>query len=171
MGGSGVMTEPLFTDTTQIAIVVRDLDATLRTYVDDYGLGPWEVFDIPPDGIDDLVHDDVPKQYGMRIALAMVGSVQWELIQPTDDIGPYTEFLEKKGEGLHHIGVNVRDYDDALAKLREMGHTIHIGGSFHGTRLAYMSTDRDLHAMTEIVDPPADGRSPRVSSVYPPDAT
>ena len=36
------MREPSFTETMQLGIVVRDLEATVRRYVDDYGIGPWE---------------------------------------------------------------------------------------------------------------------------------
>jgi catechol 2,3-dioxygenase-like lactoylglutathione lyase family enzyme len=163
------MPEPLFTDTTQIAIVVRDLDEALHTYVHEYGIGPWRVYEIGPKDIEDLVYDDEPLEYAMRIALAQVGRVEWELIQPTDDKGPYVEFLKTKGEGLHHVGVSVRDYDEALGKLRDKGHTVHIGGVYQGARLSYVSTDRDLKAMTEIVDPPETG-GPQPSSIYPPEA-
>jgi catechol 2,3-dioxygenase-like lactoylglutathione lyase family enzyme len=163
------MPEPLFTDTLQVALVVRDLDASLHTYVHEYGLGPWDVFEMGPGAIDDLVHDDEPAEYTMRIALAMIGNVQWELIQPLDDTGPYAEFLATKGEGLHHVGVEVRDYDEALRKLRDKGHTVHIGGVFQGTRLSYLTTDRDLGTLTEIFDFPDDGARPEPDSVYPPD--
>jgi len=40
--------EPVFTQTTQIGIVVRDLDATLRRYADDFGIGPWTIFEVTP---------------------------------------------------------------------------------------------------------------------------
>ena len=40
--------EPVFTETMQIGIVVRDLDATLRRYVDDYGIGPWQILEFTP---------------------------------------------------------------------------------------------------------------------------
>jgi hypothetical protein len=42
------MREPLFTETMQVGIVVRDLDATLRMYVEDYGIGPWDVYEFNP---------------------------------------------------------------------------------------------------------------------------
>ncbi len=38
-----MMLHPLFTQTMQIGIVLRDLDATMRKYVDDYGIGPWKI--------------------------------------------------------------------------------------------------------------------------------
>jgi hypothetical protein len=39
------MREPVFNETLQLGIVVRDLEATMRRYVDDYGIGPWEVYE------------------------------------------------------------------------------------------------------------------------------
>jgi methylmalonyl-CoA/ethylmalonyl-CoA epimerase len=36
------MQEPVFNETLQLGIVVRDLEATVRRYVDDYGIGPWQ---------------------------------------------------------------------------------------------------------------------------------
>jgi hypothetical protein len=164
------MPEPVFTDTLQVAVVVRDLDATMRTFVQDYGLGPFEVYEMPAGAIDDFTCDGEPAAFGLRIALGMVGSVEWELIQPTDDFGPYAEFLAKHGEGLHHVGMAVRDFDDALGRLQGMGHSVHIGGSYQGVRLAYMTTNRDIGAMTEIFDLPKGGGGPTPDSVYPPAA-
>ena len=101
------MREPVFTETLQIAIVVRDLEAAMRTYVHEYGIGPWEIYEFNPGNVDRMVKDDEPAEYAMRIAVTMVGSVQWELIEPLDDRSMYAEFLATKGEGLHHVGVGV----------------------------------------------------------------
>ncbi|MEJ7901978.1 MAG: hypothetical protein WKF63_09015, partial [Thermomicrobiales bacterium] len=51
---------PAFTETMQIGFVVRDLDATLRRYVDDYGIGPWGIFEITPENAPGLNHDGEP---------------------------------------------------------------------------------------------------------------
>jgi hypothetical protein len=51
----------MFTETMQIGIVVRDLDAALRTYVDDYGIGPWEIYDFNPANAKDL------REYGQTV--------------------------------------------------------------------------------------------------------
>lgn len=40
---SSPVREPLFTDTMQIGMVVRDLDAKLRTFINNYGISPWEI--------------------------------------------------------------------------------------------------------------------------------
>jgi methylmalonyl-CoA/ethylmalonyl-CoA epimerase len=166
-GGAPGMPEPLFTDTMQIALVVRDLDATLRTWVHEYGIGPWQIFEFQRGSIDNLVHDDEPAEFTMRIAVGRIGKVEWEIIQPLDDVGPYAEYLATKGEGFHHVQFAVRDYDDAMRVLREKGHKVHIGGEVMGTRLAYMSTDTDLGLITEYVD--FEGEAPVTPvAVYPP---
>ena len=65
--------EAVFTETMQIGIVVRDLDATLRRYVDDYGIGPWQLFEVTPENAPDLYHDGQPVKGSARSAVAMVG--------------------------------------------------------------------------------------------------
>ena len=48
------MREPLFTETLQVALVVRDLDAAMRTYFDEYGIGPWSVYEFDPGNVKDM---------------------------------------------------------------------------------------------------------------------
>ena len=161
------MPEPLFTETLQVAIVVRNLDAALRTYVHEYGIGPWEIYEFNPQNTRDMVKDDEPAEYAMRIAVTMVGTTQWELIEPLDDRSIYAEFLAEKGGGLHHVGAGVRDYGDALEQLRGKGHAVLQGGLYNGVKFAYLSTDRDLGVITEIFDWPP-GLKQEPDAVYPP---
>jgi hypothetical protein len=102
-----------------------------------------------------IVHDQ-PVEYAMRVGLAQVGAVEWELIEPLDDRSIYAEFLAANGgaAGLHHVAVKVADYDGAVAALRARGHSIRQGGQYKGNTFAYMSTDRDLGAIVELVDAP-----------------
>jgi methylmalonyl-CoA/ethylmalonyl-CoA epimerase len=99
------MREPVFTETKQIALVVRDLEATMRTYVHEYGIGPWEIYEFNPETVSEMQKDGEPAELAFRLAVTMVGSVQWELIQPLDDRSIYAEHLAAKGEGLHHVAV------------------------------------------------------------------
>jgi methylmalonyl-CoA/ethylmalonyl-CoA epimerase len=158
---------PLFTETLQVCIVVRDLQAALETYVHEYGIGPWEIYEFNSANTADMVKDDRPAEYAMRIAVTMVGSTQWELIEPLDDTSIYAEFLAEKGEGLHHLGVQVADYAGALETLRAKGHRVLQGGLYNGVKFAYLSTDRDLKAITEIFDWPT-GHTQEPDAVYPP---
>ena len=159
--------EPVFTETLQIGIVVRDLEEAMRVHVEDYGIGPWEVFEMNPSSVEDMEKDGKREDHAMRVALTMVGSVQWELIEPVGENNIYAEFLREHGEGLHHIGVGTRDYHEALDRMRRKGLTVLQGGNFHGALYCYPSTDKDLKYLTEIFDFP-EGFSLTPDSVYPP---
>ena len=111
------MRKPVFTETMQISVVVRDLESAMRTYVHEYGIGPWEIYEFNPDTVQNMVRDGVPAEYAFRIAVTMVGSVQWELIEPLDARSMYAEFLTAKGEGVHHVAVGVPSYGEALDTL------------------------------------------------------
>ena len=160
------MREPVFTETMQVALVVRDLDATMRQYVHEYGIGPWQIYEFNPDTVTEMVKDGEPAEYAFRLALAMVGTTQWELIQPLDDKSMYAEFLAEKGEGLHHIALGVPNYGEALESLQEKGRRVLQGGVYNGVRFSYLSTDEDLGFITELLDIPP-GLEQEPDGVYP----
>jgi hypothetical protein len=161
------MRDPLFTETMQISIVVRDLETTLATYVEEYGIGPWEIYDFNPETVSAMSRDDAPSAFRFRIAVTMVGSVQWELVQPLEDEGVFAEFLAEKGEGVHHVAVGGRGYPGTLEAMRAKGRRMLQGGHYNGVTFAYMSTGDDLGVITEIFDWP-EGRTQEPDAVYPP---
>src|SRR5213592_142293 len=109
------MREPVFTETMQIGIVVRDLAATMQRYVDDYGIGPWDIVEFHPEDAPDLHEHGKPVGRSWRLASTMIGRVEWELIEPLDDESVYARFLAEKGEGVHHIAVASSCFDEAVA--------------------------------------------------------
>jgi hypothetical protein len=154
------MTAPVFTQTIQIAVVVRDLDAAMRTYVHDYGIGPWEIYGFDPGNVADLREDGERVERAWRLAIAYVGGVQWELIEPLDEESVYARFLAETGGGLHHVGVAVPDFDGTLAEQAGRGNGVLLGGEYKGIRFAYLDTVGDLGFVTEIFSgaPGADQR-------------
>ncbi len=147
-----------FTETMQIGIVVRDLDAAMRRYVDDYGIGPWEVYQFKPGDVKDWREHGQPVEPSTRIATAMVGRVQWELIQPLDDKGIFAQFLAAKGEGVHHIAVAAANFDETLAAEAKRGNELVLSGEFSGIKVAYLGTQRDLGVILEVFNGLPDGK-------------
>ena len=141
------MREPVFTETMQIGIVVRDLDATVRRYVDDYGIGPWEFFDVTPENATDLHEHGRARISATRCATTKIGSVWWELFQPLDEDGIFARFLKEKGEGVHHIAVKAPNYEGTLAEQTE---PLPLTGSFMGVQVSYLPTDRSLGVLLEV---------------------
>jgi glyoxalase/bleomycin resistance protein/dioxygenase superfamily protein len=160
------MREPIFTETLQVALVVRDLQAAMATYVRDYGIGPWDIYEFNPDNVRDMREAGQPVERSWRLAIARVGQVQWELIEPLDDDSIYARFLAANGPGVHHVGVGVRDYEATLEELGARRHDVVLGGEYNGISFSYLSTDRDLGVITEIFSG-APGEDQTPDAVYP----
>jgi len=90
-----------------VGIAVRDIDASLRFYAQVFGARGGEVVDIADQGV--------------RAALVRVGGSQLEFIQPTDPEGGVARFLDRRGEGVHHICFEVEGLQDTLDRLQESG--------------------------------------------------
>lgn len=164
------MHAPFFTNLLQVAVVVRDLEVTMRTYWEEYGIGPWQIYEFNADTVQDMIRDGRPAAYAARLGLTTIGDVSLELIQPLDGDSIYADFLREHGEGLHHVGLEVPDYAKALAALESTGHRNLTGGLYNGVKYAYLSTEQDLGFISEIFDWPA-GLVQEPDAVYPPDGS
>jgi methylmalonyl-CoA/ethylmalonyl-CoA epimerase len=100
---SQISTPPTSMKITQIAVVVRDIEATLKTYTETLGWGPWSVFDYKPPLLHDTQVRGKPVEYRMIGAEASVDGLGFELIQPVSGPSIYQEFLDTHGEGVQHI--------------------------------------------------------------------
>lgn len=143
------MREPVFNQTLQLGIVVRDLEATVRRYEDDYGIGPWKFAQIDLGEANDYREYGQPAERSTRIAVAMVGKVMWELIEPLEEEGIYARFLAEKGEGVHHVAVATTDFDETVAQAERENKVI-LSCEFSGVDIAYLDTQRDLGVTIEI---------------------
>ena len=155
------MREPVFDETMQLGIVVRDLEATVRRYQDDYGIGPWEFARIDLGDASDYREHGEPAERSNRIAMATVGGVMWEHIEPLDEDGIYARFLAEKGEGVHHVAVATPDFGETVARAeREDG--VMLSCKHSGVDIAYLDTQHDLGVVLEVFNGmPGDGGEPR----------
>jgi len=93
-----------------VAIIVRNIEQALAFYRDTLGITPREIKEVPTEQV--------------RIAFLPMGGPggsEIELIEPTNPDSSLARFLEKRGEGLHHICLEVEDIDAALADMQAKG--------------------------------------------------
>lgn len=67
------------------------------------------------------VHTEVVDDQKVRVAMLPIGESRVELLEPTSDDSPISKFLEKRGGGIHHIAVEVKDIRASLARLKAHG--------------------------------------------------
>jgi catechol 2,3-dioxygenase-like lactoylglutathione lyase family enzyme len=102
----------------QVGYVVKDVERAIEYYSKVFGIGPFDTFLFRPDS---CLLRGKPASIAHKIALAPMGPVQFELIQPLEGNGIHSEFLETKGEGLQHLGFFVDNCDEWVAYLRREG--------------------------------------------------
>jgi methylmalonyl-CoA epimerase len=90
-----------------IGIAVRDIDQALQVYQEALGLHLDQVVDVPDQQV--------------RVAFLPVGESNIELVQPTSEASGTARFIDKRGEGIHHICVQVEDLEAALEQLKASG--------------------------------------------------
>jgi methylmalonyl-CoA/ethylmalonyl-CoA epimerase len=97
----------LLTEIDHVAIAVTDLEAAIAWYEDVFGAT--------------VAHREVVESDGVDEALLAVADSYVQLLTPVRDDSPVAKYLEKNGEGLHHIGYRVDDCAAALDALRAQG--------------------------------------------------
>ena len=90
-----------------IGIAVKNLEDSIPFYRDQLGMNF--------EGTEEVAEQKV------RVAFLQIGESRIELLEPTSEDSPIAKFLEKKGEGVHHMAYEVDDVVAALADLKEKG--------------------------------------------------
>jgi methylmalonyl-CoA/ethylmalonyl-CoA epimerase len=90
-----------------VAIVVRDIEESLKFWESAMGLELHHV-------------EDVPSQ-ASKVAFIPIGDSEIELVQPTTEDSGMAAYLEKRGEGMHHLCVEVDDIEAKMQELKDAG--------------------------------------------------
>jgi len=89
----------------------------------------------------EIDHVETVETQKVKTAFISVGDSNLELLEPTADDSPVAKFIEKRGEGIHHICLSVDDIDAHLATLKEKGFRLinetSVPGA-HGCRVAFL---------------------------------
>ena len=89
-----------------IGIAVKSIEGALKF---------WESLGIKCTGVEEVTEQKV------KTAFLPVKDTEVELLEPTADDSPVAKFIEKKGEGIHHLAIRVDDLEKAIAELKEQG--------------------------------------------------
>ena len=130
----------MLTEIDHIAIAVKDLDAAIAYYQNAFGAT--------------VDHREVVESDGVEEALLKVAESYIQLLTPTRPDSPVAKAIEKRGEGLHHIGYRVNNCAEALAAMIAAGATAidkaPRPGS-RGTTVAFMHPKGSFGTLIELV--------------------
>lgn len=141
--------------TFQICVVTRDLVRTMEHYTKIVKVAHWAVYTYAPPDLHSMRLRGEEAFFSMKIALGWSGDVMWEIIQPLAGRSIYDEFLEKNGEGLHHVCIASNQSTSRLrAHLVGQDLSPIMEGTYKGARFSYFGSEADLHTVIETVDRP-----------------
>ena len=130
----------LLTEIDHVAIAVRDLEAAIAYYQAAFGAT--------------VDHREVVQRDGVEEALLKVADSYVQLMTPIRDDSPVAKAIEKRGEGLHHVGYRVDDCAAALAAIKAAGgtpidHSPRPGS--RGTTVAFIHPKGSFGTLIELV--------------------
>src|SRR4051812_40609416 len=132
--------QPLLTEIDHVAIAVHDLPAAIDYYRETFGAV--------------VEHREVVASDGVEEALLKVADSYIQLLTPTNDESPVAKALEKRGEGLHHVGYRVSDCAAALESVKEHGGRVideHPRPGSRGTTVAFVHPKGAFGTLIELV--------------------
>jgi methylmalonyl-CoA/ethylmalonyl-CoA epimerase len=136
--------EPLLTEIDHVAIAVNDLEAAIAWYRDVFGAT--------------VEHRETVESDGVQEALLRVADSYVQLLTPTRADSPVAKFLEKKGEGLHHVGYRVASCAVALEAVKASGGRVIDDAPRRGSRgtiVAFVHPKTSFGTLIELVEDPS----------------
>jgi methylmalonyl-CoA/ethylmalonyl-CoA epimerase len=146
------------------AVVVRDLDRAMERYTNELGIKPWAVYTFTPDWVRDMTFRGKEQDFAFKIALCEVAPITHELLEPVQGPNSYEEFLNERGEGLHHLCYLVEDIDAEISRMESRGFALLQSGRGFGTNddgaYAQFDTERTLGCTLEALELPPEMQPP-----------
>ena len=130
----------LLTEIDHIAIAVNDLDAAIQWYREAFGAV--------------VAHREVVQSDGVEEALLAVAESYVQLLTPTRDDSPVAKYLEKRGEGIHHVGYRVENCGVALDAIKALGGKVLDDAprpGSRGTTVAFVHPKTSFGTLIELV--------------------
>lgn len=131
------------THVEHIGIAVKNLNEAIRLYENIFGLKCYQVEEVPDQKV--------------KTAFFMVGQTKIELLESTSADGPIGKFIEKKGEGIHHIAFAVNGLAARLPYLEKQGIQLidkQPRKGAEGLNIAFLHPKSTFGVLTELCEKP-----------------
>ena len=144
-------------DTTrivQVAIVVRDLDAKVKAWSTLLGREPSKILTTGPVEETRVEYRGVRTPGRLRVAVFSLGECDLELMEPIDGPSVWQEYLDERGDCIHHIGFLADEMDESVASLEQLGLPLVqravYRNDYESGSYSYFRSEPQLGAMIEL---------------------
>lgn len=134
----------------QIALVVKDIEATAREYAKLFGVKVPKITEI---GLPKQAHTQFRGETTTtraKLAVFNLGQVVLELTEADDEPSSWKTFLEEHGQGVHHIGFITEDREKAIGYFTENDMPIRHYGEYPGGNYTFMDSEKKLGVLVNL---------------------
>lgn len=135
----------------QIGIVVRDIGRASRLWAKLLGMDVPTPVETEMADVTNMTYRGNTSPGRAKLAFFALEDITVELIEPIDGPSTWKDFLDKHGEGMHHIAFNVEDMGKSVGRLKEIGIGIEQTGDFTGGCYAYTDPSSKLGVILELL--------------------
>jgi len=129
----------------QVCMVVEDIEKSAETWSKLFNVPKPEIMIDPARENPDLTYRGNPAFYGIKMAVIQAGTFVVELIEPDENPSTFREFLDKHGNGVHHLGFEVGERRDAIiAELEASGFDMRTVGYYPGSSWTVVDSEASL---------------------------
>jgi methylmalonyl-CoA/ethylmalonyl-CoA epimerase len=134
----------------QIALVVSDIEKAAKNYAALFGVPVPAFFQVPPPEIAHTVYNGKPTATRATLCVFDLGQVVLELTQADGESSSWKQFEQEHGDGVHHIGFQVKDRAAVMDYFHSIGITERHYGEYPGGNYTFMNTERDFGVLFNI---------------------
>lgn len=130
----------MFKKIDHIGIAVQSIEETVKNY---------ELLGLKCKGIEEL------KERGLKVAIFQIGDNKLEFLQPLNPDTAISNFLAKRGEGIHHIAIEVKEIEKKLEEFKSKGIVLidnEVKRGVHGSKIAFVSPKSLNGVLLELVE-------------------
>ena len=145
--------DPGLKKVVQVAIVVKDIEASSRRWAELLGMPLPEIRTTRPGHEVKEIYRGKPSEGQVKLTFFDLGQVVLELLQPVSEGTSWKEYLDKKGEGVQHLGFQVVDPERESAELEKAGYPVAHRGRYDSNDGDYIYQDTldSLGVMIELL--------------------
>ena len=168
-----ILSKPFLGQVVEICIVTGNAQKTTDGLLA-LGIGPFTVHTFSPDTVSKQTWRGQPAAFELQVCFAQQGSMTWEIMQPVSGPSIMAEFLERHGDGIHHVAFDCDNVPTAQrkAEFERRGFQVAQSGLWHGEKgtceFIFFETESAVNTCFESYSFSEDWKEPQDTVIYPP---
>ncbi|MBO3800488.1 MAG: VOC family protein [Candidatus Brockarchaeota archaeon] len=139
------------TRVTQVGIIVKNIEESIKAWEKLLGMKASQIVKTEPLEKTKMKYRGKFSEGRAKLAFFQLENITIELIEPIGGPSTWKDFLEKHGEGIHHIAFNIKSMEAMKERLKEINVLVEQEGKFTGGAYAYTSPNNPLGIIIELL--------------------